>query len=512
MIKKFNFYFDYFLTESNKITELKSEDVVPLPNAMPPEFYISLLNKISRETNDFYHNWWMCPMHGGNGMRLQEYFDVNEINFEIKSIHDDIIEDEYNWYVIEITDVRAITVAHPLSNISMDTIKFIKENDLRVLLWLPYQDAFYSGLGFEDNPIIFKDPSVHDIHLEINIFRFFQVYEFLRHHGIKFENFYFRHHTLNYFEVMNNFVDRYPQIKELSKMNIIPTNSCYWLYRFHLYKEEHQSEFRDMLGAKKIKDILEINQKEYLSKKRSKRFLLLNRNLKHWRIYFLAALQEKNILDKGYYSLVGTPDNYNINENGEKVFSDELKQWTVDNIEESVEYSWPREESLYETARDIVKRMPILLDGHNTHTDDHLIPIDYIADSYFSIIPECTFSVGNTGPSCDLYSLLVSEKTYKALYYMHPFILIGLPGLLKYLKSMGFKTFPEFFDESYDEIFDDRERFDFCVNEVEKLCKKDPDEIHELYQSVIPKLIYNRKKLLSFDVKKELEDWFIYEK
>jgi hypothetical protein len=107
---------------------------------------------------------------------------------------------------------------------------------------------------------------------------------------------------------------------------------------------------------------------------------------------------------------------------------------------------------------------------------------------------------------------LVSEKTYKALYYMHPFILIGLPGLLKYLKSMGFKTFPEFFDESYDEIFDDRERFDFCVNEVEKLCKKDPDEIHELYQSVIPKLIYNRKKLLSFDVKKELEDWFIYEK
>ena len=35
-MKKFNFYFDYFLTESNKITELKSENIVPLPNAMPP--------------------------------------------------------------------------------------------------------------------------------------------------------------------------------------------------------------------------------------------------------------------------------------------------------------------------------------------------------------------------------------------------------------------------------------------------------------------------------------------
>jgi hypothetical protein len=303
-------------------------------------------------------------------------------------------------------------------------------------------------------------------------------------------------------------------------MNIIPTDGCLWEYRFHLYKETYQGDFADNLQVGKIKNILQENREKYLTRNRNKWFLSLNRNIKFWRIYILSALKGKNILDKGYYSLVGLPGDYDIGVNGKKVFKENKRKWLIDVIENTKgEDQFLARNNLIPfatdiaNATDIVKKMPILLDEHNTHSHDNLIPIDNIEDSYFSIISESGFqAINNKNVENFFYSLLVSEKTYKPLYYMHPFIVFGCPGTLKYLRSIGFKTFPEFFDESYDDIYDDKKRFNFNINEIEKVCKKELTEIHELYQSVIPKLIYNREKLLSHDFKKELQDWFTYEK
>ena len=36
-------------------------------------------------------------------------------------------------------------------------------------------------------------------------------------------------------------------------------------------------------------------------------------------------------------------------------------------------------------------------------------------------------------------------------------IILGQPYTLKHLRKLGFKTFPDMFDESYDEIEDDYE-------------------------------------------------------
>lgn len=53
----------------------------------------------------------------------------------------------------------------------------------------------------------------------------------------------------------------------------------------------------------------------------------------------------------------------------------------------------------------------------------------------------------------------ITEKTLKPIMYGHPFLLITHPGTLRHLRSIGFETFPEWFDEAYDELEDDYERF-----------------------------------------------------
>jgi hypothetical protein len=52
------------------------------------------------------------------------------------------------------------------------------------------------------------------------------------------------------------------------------------------------------------------------------------------------------------------------------------------------------------------------------------------------------------------------EKSYKPLAYQHPFIMASTQGNLAYLRSQGFESFPELFDESYDDIADWRQRVD----------------------------------------------------
>ena len=512
MIKKFNFYFDYFLTNSNKIVELQGEDVIPLPNAMPPEFYISLQNKIPKETNDFYHGYYMNPGGWARELRLIEYFrECKEINFEIKNIQDTVEKNEYNWYVIEITDVRSITIANPLTNIPKNTIKFIKENDLKILLWCPFQDIIYYKDDLKWDNIFKKDSSL--VESESDIFRLYSIYEFLRYYDIKFENLYLRHHTLNYSEVIEKLSLIYPQIENLSQMNILPTNGCLWEYVFYLYKEGYQPMFSHLKENRKSLDEID------LSKPRKKWFMSLNGYVKPHRVRLLAELKSRNILDKGYCSLIGMPFEYDFDDSGNplRYNREELDELLVLIDKGMGGYHWSHVDNLIEETKFIVENIPMLVDGYTFHDNDKALPVDNILDSYFSIITETTMDplYTNDAERIDrdkfIYSLLISEKTYKPLYYMHPFIVLGCPGTLKYLRSIGFETFPEFFDESYDDIYDNEKRYRFCLREIEKLCNKDLKEVHELYQSIIPKLKHNKEMIEQYDFKKELERWFSYE-
>ena len=52
----------------------------------------------------------------------------------------------------------------------------------------------------------------------------------------------------------------------------------------------------------------------------------------------------------------------------------------------------------------------------------------------------------------------LTEKTFKPIAMGMPFVIVGTQGSLKYLRSYGFKTFGDLWDESYDDEPDDSKR------------------------------------------------------
>ena len=89
-------------------------------------------------------------------------------------------------------------------------------------------------------------------------------------------------------------------------------------------------------------------------------------------------------------------------------------------------------------------------------------------DTYFSVVSETIFFT-NYRDWED--SAFLSEKTFKAILFKHPFILVATPNTLKYLKALGYKTFSPVIDESYDSIEDNTLRMIAIVKEINRLCK-----------------------------------------
>jgi hypothetical protein len=62
-----------------------------------------------------------------------------------------------------------------------------------------------------------------------------------------------------------------------------------------------------------------------------------------------------------------------------------------------------------------------------------------------------------------------SEKTYIAMQYKKPFIVVAPPKTLEYMRSQGIKTFSDFWDESYDDELNHEARLIKILNLLNKL-------------------------------------------
>ena len=92
------------------------------------------------------------------------------------------------------------------------------------------------------------------------------------------------------------------------------------------------------------------------------------------------------------------------------------------------------------------------------------------------------------------HNVFISEKTFKPLACMQPFVIVGSKHTLKYLRKLGYKTFDGFIDESYDDM-DDNDRFLGIVNAIEKI--KNINDKAAWYESMRGILEHNHKLFLS---------------
>jgi hypothetical protein len=82
----------------------------------------------------------------------------------------------------------------------------------------------------------------------------------------------------------------------------------------------------------------------------------------------------------------------------------------------------------------------------------------YYQTSLISVVTETNFE------NNDIFN---TEKIFKPMVHRHPFILVGPYKTLEHLKNMGYKTFSDFWDESYDDIEDPIER----LLKIVEICK-----------------------------------------
>jgi hypothetical protein len=73
---------------------------------------------------------------------------------------------------------------------------------------------------------------------------------------------------------------------------------------------------------------------------------------------------------------------------------------------------------------------------------------------------------------------MLSEKTFKPLTAGQLFILIAAPGAVKFLRDVGFDTFDDIIDHSYDQILDPRVRINKALEQVDQLIEQDLEIIY----------------------------------
>lgn len=84
-----------------------------------------------------------------------------------------------------------------------------------------------------------------------------------------------------------------------------------------------------------------------------------------------------------------------------------------------------------------------------------------------------------------------SEKVHQPMFYKKPFILVAPPYTLKYLREQGYKTFSEFWDESYDEETNHEKRLLKIIKLIFDINKKSIDELKEIYSKMEEILDHN---------------------
>jgi hypothetical protein len=96
---------------------------------------------------------------------------------------------------------------------------------------------------------------------------------------------------------------------------------------------------------------------------------------------------------------------------------------------------------------------------------------EWYNDTFFSLVAETRVSKKPNE------MLFISEKTFKPIAFYHPFLIWGEAGTLQHLKKLGFETFDNLFDESYDAMVNNSQRLDMIIKNIDKIINQPYDNV-----------------------------------
>jgi hypothetical protein len=437
-----------------------------LPNGLNP-FY---LNSIIKNDFVFDHNALddfdkkygaISVWHGEQVIEpvVEQKFSVSDVYHGFSTI-ENYTHDDNSFYLYTITPFggASSTYGYELTyNEGKSFFHFISENAKKLIRQIPNVYLFinYSNEGT----------------LDFNWFRI--IHRDAKKFNIPFNKIIFC--VSDYFIEMN--YDLWKRIENVEDKNIKLLYLNWSLNSkarelFQIYNDESTSFNKHSNKCSIVKEN-DIN----FSKKRNKKFLMLNRRLRPHRIYSVCFFNQMNILNQFLISYdIDTmqlyemnPENMSMhieNEDDVNIILKEFYKLKKDNPKQIIDY---------ENLEDVW--------GFNFESKEPYL------DSYIHITSETTFfEIGG----------YFSEKTWKPIGHLQPFIFMGPAYGLEELKKLGFKTFSPFIDESYDLEMDPERRFKMIMDEIYRLSQLSIEEMHDWYNSIYKDiLLYNQKLLFN---------------
>lgn len=184
------------------------------------------------------------------------------------------------------------------------------------------------------------------------------------------------------------------------------------------------------------------------------------------RDYVMISFQKNNMLDS---SIVTYRDIFK----GHQV-SDFCQQFET---EAGVNLNYPYVSPNLKTEWEVADKL--------THSISPVVPWKIYKNTNYTILCE-TLADGNT--------FFLSEKPTKSLYAKRIFVPFSTPNYLKNMQALGFETFSEIFDESFDSIINPIARWKSAFDQVLYLNNQNADI---LYAKVAPRLEHNHNLLVN---------------
>jgi hypothetical protein len=296
-----------------------------------------------------------------------------------------------------------------------------------------------------------------------------------------------------------DFVDK---IKEMSRLYNLPEIKC----EFYNFWERQKK----LIFLRTFNDLGLTSYEQYFDKIKSglyhdtnRAYVNLTNNWREHRFALLCLLENYNLIERGYNSFNLTPTKQGLSSpadilNPFKRHMSKPKHIEIKEKQESEE-KWNHWHSsclnVFDKIQDEIKggyqvktKLPLVLDSVDFNNylgfANQTYLFKYFKDSYLSVVSETGYMKNLPDTSItkhyyfgDTAPVFITEKLYKAIGNKHPFIFVGIEKSLEHIRRMGYKTFDEIIDESYDVESDDSLRLLKIVNEISRISNLKDNEL-----------------------------------
>lgn len=248
------------------------------------------------------------------------------------------------------------------------------------------------------------------------------------------------------------------------RLTVVPYPGSAYIFRKSICSPEQEPEYNTEIVPEKL-------------------FLMWNRRFRPHRIEAACHLENLGLVEKSYISF------------SKAHIERPTETFLHYAINGQVAQTYSRYGITEETIRRFDSRLPLILDDEHEisqmceDTGNRSRP--YYQSSLVSIVTETNFTENE---------VTLTEKSFKPFKEKHPFILVAGVGALKELHNLGFKTFSEFWPETYDENMSPPERMGH-IQEIFKIIGSwDHNQIIDFKRRVKPILEHNFQLLKSMSI------------